>query len=100
MTSKYHYLVGILLTATALVATVIAYPQLPSSVATHWDIHNQPNGYSPKWVLYFLGPGLMAGMMLFMYSLRWLSPKHFEVDGFRSTYLQIMLILVSILAYF
>lgn len=100
MTSKYYYLIGILLTATALVATVIAYPQLPTSVPTHWDIHNQPNGYSPKWVLYLLGPGLMTGMMLLMYLLRWLSPKYFEVEGFRSTYLQIMLILVSILGYF
>jgi uncharacterized membrane protein len=100
MTSKYYYLVGILLTATALVATVIAYPHLPNSVATHWDIHNQPNGYSPKWALYLIGPGLMAGMMLLMYFLRGLSPKHFEVDSFRTTYVQIMLMLVSILAYF
>jgi uncharacterized membrane protein len=95
-----YYLVGILLTAAVLVATVVAFPDLPSSVATHWDMHNQPDGYSPKWVLYLVGPGLMAGTMLLMYFLPWLSPKHFEVDSFRSTYLQIMLMLVGMLAYF
>jgi uncharacterized membrane protein len=42
----------------------------------------------------------MAAMMLLMYLLPWLSPKHFEVDSFRSTYLQIMLMLVSMFAYF
>jgi uncharacterized membrane protein len=41
----------------------------------------------------------MAGTMLLMYFLPWLSPKHFEVDSFRSTYLQVMLMLVAMLAY-
>jgi uncharacterized membrane protein len=99
MTGKY-YLVGMLLTAAVLVATLVAYPHLPPSVATHWDIHNQPNGYSPKWALYLIGPGLMAGTILLMYFLPWLSPKHFEVDSFQPTYLRIMLMLVSMLAYF
>jgi uncharacterized membrane protein len=87
------------LTAAVLVATVIAYPRLPSSLATHWNLHNQPNGYSPKWTLFLVGPGLMAFMMLLMYVLPWLSPKNFEVDSFRSTYLQIMLMLVCMMAY-
>jgi uncharacterized membrane protein len=59
MTGKY-YLAGILLTTAALVATVVADPHLPSSVATSWDIHGLPSRYSPKWALYVLGPGLMA----------------------------------------
>jgi uncharacterized membrane protein len=42
----------------------------------------------------------MAGMMLLMNFIPWLSPKNFEVDSFRSTYLQVMLMLVSMLAYF
>jgi uncharacterized membrane protein len=97
MTGKY-YLAGILLTAAVLVATVIAYPHLPSSVPRHWDIHGLPNGYSPKWTLYF-GPGLMCGIMLLTWQLPWLSPRHFEVESFRSTYLQAMLIAVGMLAY-
>jgi uncharacterized membrane protein len=99
MNGKY-YLVGMLLTAAVLVATVVAYPHLPTSVATHWNMLNQPNGYSPKWTLFLIGPGFMVGMILLMYFLPWLSPKNFEVDSFRSTYLQIMLMLVTIVAYF
>jgi uncharacterized membrane protein len=97
MTRKY-YLVAMLLTVAVLVATVVAYPRLPDSLATHWNLHNQPNGYSPKWTLFLVGPGLMAFMMLLMYVLPWLSPKNFEVDSFRSTYLQIMLMLVCMMA--
>jgi uncharacterized membrane protein len=99
MTTGKYYVAGILLIAAALVATAVAYPHLPSSVARHWDIHGQPNGYSPKWTLYLFGPGLMTGMMLFTWLLPWLSPKQFEVESFRSTYLQIMLMTVAMWAY-
>jgi uncharacterized membrane protein len=99
MTRKY-YLVAMLLTLAVLVATVVAYPRLPDSLATHWNLHNHPNGYSPKWTLFITGPGLMILAMLLMYFLPWLSPKNFEVDSFRSTYLQIMLMLVCMVAYF
>ena len=99
MTGKYYYLAGIVLTAAALAATVVAYPHLPSSVPTHWNVHGQPNGYSPKWALYILGPGLIAGMLLLTWLLPWLSPKHFEVESFRSTYIQIMLMTAGMFAY-
>ncbi len=99
MKGKY-YLAAMLLTAAVLVATLVAYPDLPSSVPTHWNLHNRPDGYSPKWVLFLFGPGLMAASMLLMYFLPWLSPKNFGVDSFRSTYLQIMLMLVTLLGYF
>jgi len=98
MTRKY-FLVAMLLTVAVLVATIVAYPRLPDSLATHWNLHNQPNGYSPKWTLFLVGPGLMVFMMLLMYCPPWLSPKNFELDSFRSTYLQIMLMLVCMMAY-
>jgi uncharacterized membrane protein len=98
MTRKY-YLIAMLLLAAALVVTVIAYPQLPDFVPTHWNIRNQVNGYSPKWALFLFGPGLMAIMIGIFVSLPWLSPKQFEVDSFRATSLYIMLIVVSLVAY-
>jgi uncharacterized membrane protein len=42
----------------------------------------------------------MALVMLLMCCLPWFSPKNFEVDSFRSTYLQIMLVLLCMAAYF
>jgi uncharacterized membrane protein len=99
MTRKY-YLAGMLLTAAVLVATAMAYPHLPDSIATHWNIRGQVDGYGPKWTLYLAGAGVMAGVMLLMYCLPWLSPKNFQVDSFRSTYLQIMLVLLCMAAYF
>jgi len=99
MTRKY-YLIGILITAAVLVAILIAYPHLPNLVPTHWNVQGQANDYSAKWALFLIGPGLMAGVMLLFYFLPWLSPKHWGVDTFQSTYLYIMVVLVSMLAYF
>ena|SRR5215469_2046519 len=89
-----------LLTAAVLVATLVVYPHLPGSVPTHWNMRGEPDAYSPKWTLFLIGPGLMAGMMSLMHFLPWFSPKRFEVDNFRSTYLQIMLIVVAMIGYF
>jgi uncharacterized membrane protein len=97
--NRNYYLVSLLATAVVAIAIVAAYPYLPDQVATHWSLHNQPNGYSPKWFLFVLGPGFMLGMMLLMRALPWLSPKNYEVDAFRATFLQIMVIIVCLMGY-
>jgi uncharacterized membrane protein len=99
MKSRKYYLVALLFTAVVAIADVWAYPRLPESVATHWNLQNVANGWSPKWILFLLGPGLMVALMLLMRALPWLSPKNFEVDTFRVTYLQIMVILVCVAGY-
>ena len=68
-------------------------------VPIHWNAHGQVNGWGPKWSLFLWGPGLMSGMVSLFAALPWLSPKKFEVDSFRSTYLYIMIVLVALLAY-
>jgi uncharacterized membrane protein len=99
MNSRKYYLVALLLTALVAMADVWAYPRLPDTIATHWNLHNVANGWSPKWVLFLAGPGLMVALMLLMRVLPWLSPKNFEVDSFRVTYLQIMVMVVCVAAY-
>jgi uncharacterized membrane protein len=99
MTRKYYF-IGIVLTAAVFVAILIAYSQLPNRVPTHWNMQGQANDYSAKWTLFLIGPGLMAGILLLFYLLPWLSPKDWEVDAFQFTYLYIMVVLVSMLAYF
>ena len=94
-----YFLMGVFLLAAVLLATVVVYPYLPHWVPTHWNLHNRANGYSPKWMLFVLVPGTMAGTMLLFFLLPWLSPKQFEVDTFQPTYLYIMIVLLGLLAY-
>jgi uncharacterized membrane protein len=99
MKSRKYYLMALLVTALVTLADVGTYSRLPETIATHWNLHNVANGWGPKWILFLAGPGLMVFLMLLMRVLPWLSPKNFEVDAFRVTYLQIMVILVCIAGY-
>jgi uncharacterized membrane protein len=100
MTINQKYYLGASAAIVAVFAgTLVAYPYLPASVPMHWDAHGQVNGWGPKWSLLLSGPGLMALMVLLFSALPWLSPKRFEVDSFRATYLYIMIAIVALLAY-
>jgi uncharacterized membrane protein len=94
---RKYYVTGILLIATTLIATAIVYGRLPDMVPVHWNFVGQPNGYSPKWQLFLIIPANMAGVMIIFRFLPWLSPKRWEVDTFRSTYLYIMLMILGML---
>jgi uncharacterized membrane protein len=98
MTKKYFLFQGLLI-AAVLMAIVVVYPHLPARVATHWNASMQPNGHGAKWTLFLIGPGLMTAIALFGALLPWLSPKQFEVNAFRSTYLQVILIFQGMMAY-
>ena len=95
-----HYLAGAAMAAAAAAIFVIAYPSLPERVPIHWDIHGRPDGFGSPWALFLAGPALMAGIVGLFALLPWLSPKRFEVDTFRQTYLDLMLIVEALVGYF
>ncbi len=95
-----YYLTGIILTAAALALPVILYPSLPDRIPTHWNVHGEVDGFGAKSWAVFLGPGLMAMMLLVFRFLPWLSPRRFEVaDTGRPTYLYIMVVIVLLIGY-
>jgi uncharacterized membrane protein len=98
MTRRYFF-IGFALVAACLLVTAIMFPHLPSRIPTHWNAHGQVNGYSAKWTLFLISPGLMLGVMGLFAVLPGLSPRHFEVDPFRSTSLYIMVVMVAFQAY-
>lgn len=99
MRSRY-FLICSLIVAVSLAAGLVAFPQLPARVPSHWGVHGNINGYSSRVTAVFLFPGIMAGIVLLFAALPALSPRHFEVETFRSTYLYLMLIVVAAIAYF
>ena len=96
---RTYFLTGLFLIAVVLLATLIAYPSLPARVPTHWNARGEIDGYGPRWTLFVVIPGAMALMLGLFALLPWLSPRRFEVDSFRSTYLYMMLVTVAFLAY-
>lgn len=98
VTQRYFLGAAAVILAT-LVGIIVAYPQLPAMVPVHWNAHGQVNGWAPRWQLFLYGPGVMLALVGIFAALPWLSPKRFEVDSFRPTYLYIMIVIVAIFAY-
>jgi uncharacterized membrane protein len=99
MSSQGYYLAAGVVIAATLVGVVAAYPHLPEVIPVHWDARGHVNEWGPKWSLFLLGPGIMVFMVLLFAAIPWLSPKQFEVESFRATYLYIMIMIVSMMAY-
>lgn len=97
--NRTYWGIAIALTVAALAASVVLYPILPEQVPTHWNIHGQVDATGAKSWAAFLLPGVMAAMLGLFALLPWLSPKHFEVERFRPTYLYIMAVVTGLFAY-
>ncbi|HZW33477.1 MAG TPA: DUF1648 domain-containing protein [Isosphaeraceae bacterium] len=96
--TRVYWIIGFLLLAASIMAPVWLYPGLPDRIPTHWNIEGKVDGYGGKWTLFLL-PAWMGGLLVLFYFLPALSPRHFEVDAFRPTYLYIMDIVLGLFAY-
>ncbi|HEX9727517.1 MAG TPA: SdpI family protein [Gemmatimonadales bacterium] len=51
---------GVVITALVIAGSVWAYPRLPATVATHWNVRGEPNGFSPRWLAVSFIPAVMV----------------------------------------
>jgi len=94
-----YWTVAIALTVLAWAVSAWFYPSLPQRIPTHWNIHGEVDGYGDKRWAVFMMPVVTVGMLALFAFLPALSPKQFEVDSFRSTYLFILVVVVALFAY-
>lgn len=97
--TRFYWVAAIGLTVLAWAVSAWFYPSLPQRIPTHWNIHGQVDGYGDKHWAVFLMPAFTTLMLVIFAFLPALSPKKFEVDAFRPTYLFIMLGMVALFAY-
>jgi uncharacterized membrane protein len=96
--NRVYWVVAIGLIVLAWVISVVAYPGLPETIPMHWNIHGKLDGYGPKSTI-FIMPAVMVFLLGLFAVLPALSPKHFEVDASRSTYLYIMVLVLAMQGY-
>ena len=94
-----YWLIALGLTAATFAGSAVLYPSLPDKIPTHWNIHGEIDGWGSKTWAVFLMPGMIIGFLGLFAALPALSPKNFEVDTFKSTYLYIMLTVVGLFMY-
>lgn len=97
--SRPYWIIAALLTLAAWALAAWLYTSLPQRVPIHWNMEGKVDGWGDKSWATFLMPTTMTGMLVLFFFLPSLSPKHFEVDSFRSTYLYIMVLVTGLFAY-
>jgi len=97
--SRPYWIIAGLLTLSAWALAAWLYTGLPQRVPIHWNIEGKVDGWGDKSWATFLMPGMMIAFLILFAFLPALSPKHFEVDSFRSTYLYIMVLTTGLFAY-
>jgi uncharacterized membrane protein len=97
--TKLYWTIALTVTVATWVVSAALYTRFPATVPTHWDIHGRVDGYGPKSVGLFLLPALLPLWLVFFAVLPAISPKNFEVEPFRETYLFLMVVIVGLFAY-
>jgi uncharacterized membrane protein len=96
--TRVYWVVACLFVVLAWAVSAALYPGMPERIPIHWNIQGQIDGYGSKATIF-----LMPAGMLFLLGLFWLlpvlSPRNFEVDSFRSTYLFVMVLVVGLMGY-
>ena len=95
---RNYFLIAALLIAATLIATILVYPDLPNRIPMHWNFQGEVDRYGGKSEIFLL-PAIMLGIVILFACMPWLSPKKFELDAFRATYLYLMLVLIAFMAY-
>lgn len=71
------------------------YPQMPQSVASHWNVQGQVDGYMPKFWGTFLMPIISVAVLLLFWIIPRFDPLKANVEKFRK-YFDIFIILISL----
>jgi uncharacterized membrane protein len=100
--NSYNLIIALLLLAIPLGYAAYLYPNLPTTIPTHFNINGEADDWGDKSTI-FLGPGIMAAVGLFTYlilsNLKNIDPKRYkaEDDGMFKKFALFMVLFLSIL---
>ncbi len=97
--TRYDWWSAVALVVAVWAASAWLYPSLPARIPTHWGIDGKVDGYGAKGWAVFLLPGLIVWVVFLFRLLPALSPRNFEVEAFRSTYLLIMVLILGLFSF-
>lgn len=79
---------------------IYMYPQLPDTIASHWNAQGQVNGYMSKfWGLFFL-PLISVGLVLLFVAIPRIDPLKANIEKFRTFYDRFVALFMVFFFYF
>jgi uncharacterized membrane protein len=88
---------GLLILASLLMSAAV-YTRLPSRMATHWNLHGEPDGWSGRASGAFLLPAVMLAVWGLAQLLPVIDPRRANYAKFRATYDLVIAVIVGEMA--
>jgi immunity protein, SdpI family len=99
LSDRFYWLIALGLIVAAFVASLALYGALPERIPIHWGIDGKPDRFGDKTWAIFLSPMIMIGMLALFAVLPFLSPRPFDLEKSRSTYLFVVVVVMGFLAF-
>ncbi|MFH0956362.1 MAG: SdpI family protein, partial [Candidatus Aenigmatarchaeota archaeon] len=84
--TKFTLAAAAVMVALSFALSVYFYPVLPESMASHWGIRGNVDGYMQKPLAAFLMPAMLAAMALLFFAIPRIDPLKANIDKFRGHY--------------
>ena len=86
MNYRHRFLIAAVFVAVSGVMSVLAAPELPARMATHWNTAGQPDGTMPKTAALALLPAMTAGLLVLFALVPRIDPLRENIASFRLMY--------------
>ena len=86
-----------LLALLGVLLSLVVYPRLPETMAVHWDVNGRPEGWMPRQVAAFLGPGVLVVIWFVLHLAKRSDPRltsEPRADGAYETIVAAVLVLL------
>jgi uncharacterized membrane protein len=87
---------AVLITA-AFAFTLLAWPRLPETMATHWNLRGEPDRYGSRLMGAFMIPASTLLLWLLLLAIPHIDPRRANIEKFRDTYETLVIAVVAIL---
>lgn len=83
---KNTWIISIILIIIAFAASLYFYPQLPESMASHWNTKGEVDDHMSKFWGAFMLPLMLLGMLILFIAIPKIDPLKKNIDKFRNHY--------------
>jgi len=87
--------IPLVLIVAAVVVSVFYYPRLPETMATHWSVSGEANGFSSRLWGAWLLPLIMALVWLILRAIPHIDPRKANYEKFAGTYDAIVILILA-----
>ena len=89
----------LIMIAAATLAGLLLWNQLPEPMASHWNINDQVDGYTSKFIGVFMLPLMTLGMFLLFLVIPSIDPLKANIAQFRGAFNLFLVLIVAFMVY-